>query len=474
MRTKVVVFLLAAVLALGGCSAYYHQSTAEEEAGPEIVQVNPSEEEETSEGPGVHEFRPDDMTIESLELPSQEETASNPEIIVATDIHYLAKELTDFGISFETMEHNGDGKVVSYIWEITDAFLDEVIERNPQVLILMGDLSLNGELFSHEALAQKLARVENADIDVIVIPGNHDINNHNAARYQNTSVMPAEITTPELFASVYAAYGYDEAVSRDPDSLSYVYELSDGTWVFMLDSCQYEDEAQVGGMIRTGTYEWMEEWLETAWSDNRNVIAVAHHNLLDESRVYEENCTIEHAEQLEELLADWDVGLFLSGHLHVQHYRESEDYDIQEIVTSALSISPCQYGVLKYFGRDAFDYHTEKVDVSAWAQRKNDPDVNLQDFATYADSLLQSVYYDKAYNSLATKELTQEERRLMAEYYSIMNIYSVAGKAQEILDWSENAPARGLWQQYSRTDILSMYLDEIIEDAVCDYNVFQR
>ena len=31
-----------------------------------------------------------------------------------------------------------------------------------------------------------------------------------------------------------------------------------------------------------------------------------------------------------------------------------------------------------------------------------------------------------------------------------------------------------LWQEYDRTDIYAMYLEEIMEDAVCDYNVFSR
>ena len=119
------------------------------------------------------------------------------------------------------------------------------------------------------------------------------------------------------------------------------------------------------------------------------MIAVAHHNLLDESRIYEEDCTIEHSDELERFLDDWDVELFLSGHLHVQHYRTSEDHDIDEIVTGALTTSPCPYGVLNYKGPGDFTYHTEKVDVSSWAEKKDNPDTNLQNFEEYADEFLQ-------------------------------------------------------------------------------------
>ena len=61
-----------------------------------------------------------------------------------------------------------------------------------------------------------------------------------------------------------------------------------------------------------------------------------HHNLLDESKIYVEDCTIEHSEELVNRLEEENVPLFLSGHLHVQHYmRNEEDRGIYEIVTSS-------------------------------------------------------------------------------------------------------------------------------------------
>ncbi len=154
----------------------------------------------------------------------------------------------------------------------------------------------------------------------------------------------------------------------------------------------------------------MEEILDQAWYEERNVIAVAHHNLLDESRIYEKDCTIEHSDELERFLDDWDVELFLSGHLHVQHYRTSENHDIDEIVTGALTTSPCPYGVLNYKGPGDFTYHTEKVDVSSWAEKKDNPDTNLQNFEEYADEFLQNVFYRHAKADLEQYSISQEEK----------------------------------------------------------------
>ena len=51
---------------------------------------------------------------------------------------------------------------------------------------------------------------------------------------------------------------------------------------------------------------------------------------------------------------------------------------------------------------------------------------------------------------------------------------SVAGKAFEVRQEALDAWEYKLWQEYNRTNIQSMYLDEIVEDAVCDYNTFQK
>ena len=77
-------------------------------------------------------------------------------LIQGSDIHYFAKELTDNGPRFQEMVEYGDGKIVTYIDAITDAFLDEVMEYCPDALILSGDLTLEGEKKSHQELAKKL------------------------------------------------------------------------------------------------------------------------------------------------------------------------------------------------------------------------------------------------------------------------------------------------------------------------------
>lgn len=50
----------------------------------------------------------------------------------------------------------------------------------------------------------------------------------------------AEGTSSEEFYQIYHKFGYDQAVSRASDSLSYVYRLDEKYWLMMLDSCMCE------------------------------------------------------------------------------------------------------------------------------------------------------------------------------------------------------------------------------------------
>ena len=286
---------VGAAAVLGGCSRMTSlldetvatkppETEAATEAGP---QREPSE---------TIEAFPEAETVPESDL--WNEDGDGLRLIVATDIHFLAEELTDKESGFTYAVDHGDGKVTNYIWEITDAFISEVLNEQPDGVILSGDLSLDGEKASHQELAGRLRAITDAGIPVLVIPGNHDINNVSAARFSGGERLPAETTSPKDFLEIYQDFGYRDAVSRDPNSLSYVYQMNDYTRIMMLDTCQYEGTAQIGGMIDTDTYEWIEEQLADAAEQGMNVLPVAHHNMLEESQIYASNCTIEHNEEL--------------------------------------------------------------------------------------------------------------------------------------------------------------------------------
>ena len=80
--------------------------------------------------------------------------------------------------------------------------------------------------------------------------------------FDGRSRQPARIITADEFAKIYNDFGYEEALDRDPASLSYTYDLGPDMRLLMLDSCQYSPVNKVGGMIKTETYDWIDNQLE--------------------------------------------------------------------------------------------------------------------------------------------------------------------------------------------------------------------
>ena len=75
-------------------------------------------------------------------------------LVLATDLHYISPELTDNGPYFTRMFENADGKVMTKIEPLTEAFVEEMIAMKPDALILSGDLTFNGAKQSHEDLVK--------------------------------------------------------------------------------------------------------------------------------------------------------------------------------------------------------------------------------------------------------------------------------------------------------------------------------
>lgn len=155
-------------------------------------------------------------SVKSAHLPPVKEGAR---IAVATDLHYLADRINDRDEYFMKMVENSDGKTTEYCREITEGLVNSVIELSPDALILAGDISFNGEKFSHEELAEILKRVKNAGIQVLVLPGNHDLYNERAYAFSGKYIYGVENINESTFEEIYWDYGYKRAFLRDEASL---------------------------------------------------------------------------------------------------------------------------------------------------------------------------------------------------------------------------------------------------------------
>lgn len=386
---------------------------------PETEAERPSEETAGTPSESDEETGSSESEQEEFENPDEDETKITleeeppyepPTLAIASDLHYQSHSITDFGKAYRDFIASSDGKLVYYLPELLEAFSEEILAQKPDALILSGDITMNGEKENHQELSEKLAKIQEGGVPVLVIPGNHDINNPHASYYFGDTKTQGQPVTAEEFYGYYHSFGYDQARSRDQASLSYVYELDERYWLMMLDTCQYDPVNLVGGRLKEETLSWMDGQLEEAQKADVTVIPVGHHNLMPQSSLYTTDCAMENYEEVVELLEKWKLPVYVSGHLHVQRLKkhsqaelseerlgpgprlaekqkaeqEEEPYGIYEIVSDSISITPCQYGMMRWDEEGNLTYQTKLTDVSGWARKNGIDNGELLDFENYS------------------------------------------------------------------------------------------
>lgn len=498
MSKKFIVFMLYIFLVLGcigivviigrlagDTGSHVHPTQQTQTSAQEVQEATPSDagakgqtepEEITSEEDAGQAWseayrrwywknRDKEMELQKPEeTEPEEEPYVPPAIMLASDLHYMSSTTHDDGEAFWKMVEGDDGKPSQYSEEMVDALLAEAIARQPSALVLSGDITLNGERENHEKLAEKLRKVQEAGVPVAVIPGNHDIHNKNAATYFGEKKEKAEyLHSGEEFWEIYHEFGYDQSPNRDPDSLSYVFPVDAGHWLLMIDSCQYEDYNHVNGKLKPETLAWLEVHLKVAKEHGIQVLPVAHHNLLSESRLYTTECTLENHDEVIELLEQYEVPLYVSGHLHAQRIKKhmqgpgvsEEAYGISEIVLSPYCLPPNQYGELSWTVEGDMAFETRRVDVSAYSDT---PGVSAKELTAFSRQVI------KKQVMKTFQAIPEELKENMADLYANLYYDYCAGNR---MTWDAVEMTRGyqLWQRLSPDSRYVAEMGEMIEDV---------
>ena len=373
-------------------------------------------------------------------------------IMVATDLHYLSKSINDGGEAFCNVMSKGDGKVMTYIEEIMDAFLLEVIKRKPNALLLLGDLTFNSERISHIELAVKLERVVSAGVPVYLIPGNHDINHERCMGFRGSEVYKVESVSQKEFQEIYRHCGYDRAEYFDKTSASYVAKLSESLYVIMLDTNSYSQN-----YLGEEALIWLENVLKEISKPDVHILGVSHQNLLEHNFMFTEGFMIKNAQRIEELYKKYNVKLNLSGHMHIQHI---EDRGVAEIVTSSLAVAPNHFANILYDGK-SFKYLTQSLEVEAVDGFKS---ISRHEFDGVGERQLVRLFKTHGFEDISESDIDK-----MGKAFVKMNEKYFAG---EIFDVDEFEEGIKLWEEQPES-FTSVYIKSILESVCKNQNIFE-
>ena len=260
--------------------------------------------------------------------------AGGATIAVIADPHFYDTDLGTEGEAFEAYLAQ-DRKMLVESEAILKSAVRMIKSRRPDVVLVSGDLTKDGERTSHEKFAAHLAKLEKAGIQVLVCPGNHDINNPHAVSFSGAQTIPVDTVTPAEFATIYDAFGFGEALARDPHSLSYLAEPVPGLWVLSLDVAIYEDNIEndypeTGGAFRPETLAWVLDQLAEARALGKPVVAIEHHGITEhytgQSLAFADY-VVDDWENVSHTLANAGLKMVFTGHYHANDITESTSSD---------------------------------------------------------------------------------------------------------------------------------------------------
>ena len=285
------------------------------------------------------------LTAALLAVPAISAAAASPagqeerlKIAVLSDTHYLSPSLIRDTADFQS-HRNSDRKMFAEGAAFLTALLDTIRQDDPDVLLISGDLTKDGEQENHEELAGILEQFEQeSGAQVYIVPGNHDLNNSNGTNFNTAdgAAVPAERTTQQDFRQIYADLVYNDdtvLATFTPESgkqgggLSYVARPKDGFTLIAIDSARYSadntdsgtDEHETSGAVSPELERWIVEQIAAAKQRGDTVIGMQHHGLIPHFEMEPELMPmflVNDYERLAQVYADAGMAYVFTGHMH--------------------------------------------------------------------------------------------------------------------------------------------------------------
>lgn len=279
-------------------------------------------------------------------------------MVILSDTHLMAPELlVEDG---EAMERYiaYDRKMLRESPQLMEEAVEAVLAERPHYVLVVGDLTKDGETRSHLMLRDRyLSRLRAAGIGVLVVPGNHDVDNPHAVEFRGSETQRVSTPGAGEFAAIYEDYGYGQAIARDTASLSYVVELTDDVRLLCLDACRYEENSYeentcvTGGRLKDATLDFIREQARAAKSSGCRLLAMMHHGIVEhwtwQSRAMSDYLVAKWKKRVK-LLRKLGVEVVFTGHFHANDI--SERGGLYDIETGSLVSYPSPYRLAELRG----------------------------------------------------------------------------------------------------------------------------
>ena len=252
-------------------------------------------------------------------------------------------------------------------------------------IIISGDLTDDGDRYSHEDFVKLLRKYKEAGKKIYVIFATHDFHHHRAfvrmrgdtkaefkecpweqpyfnpegVRYKDYvkpgfSHLTEEECTPKLVESctpeeiweMYREFGYDDAVSADVGSFSYCIDLDENTRCLMLNDIFRNEEAlhDISATFTPSCLRWMKTVLDDAKKEGKFVFVCSHHPFMPTVPIHRLGTSKRNLRSpaAGHMLADMGINLAFTGHTHASCVQFLES-DKGNVLCNVMTASTCYY-----------------------------------------------------------------------------------------------------------------------------------
>ncbi|MBQ7542048.1 MAG: metallophosphoesterase [Clostridia bacterium] len=284
------------------------------------------------------------------------------DVAILTDTHYYSKknwvdgDPYAFPAAREQLYRRGSEEIIRYVF---DSLCEE---GQPEIILISGDLTNNGENTSHEEMRELLRSLKARGKRVYVTTATHDYRGEGVSYGfdKNNRKVDVPAFQREDLRAFYQEFGRSEAVSVHEATMSYAVDLTPEYRLLALNDDKGYDHAG----FTDECFDWIAAQIADAKEKGMYVFAMTHHPVLSPSPLYRliaSGDLLENGEARAKQFADLGVCCMLTGHSHIHNtscIRSEKGNAFYDVSTSAL------VGFPPYYRRLRFEPDDGRIDVS--------------------------------------------------------------------------------------------------------------
>lgn len=391
---------------------------------------------------------------------------------VISDTHLIADSLHDHGQAFSQMQKTSQGKDLYYQETALSAFARMAEEKKPAAIIVTGDVTFNGERVSAEKFAELFKPLTKTKL--LVVPGNHDIYDGWAREFRGKKQYYAGQISPRMWRNIFKK-SYENALSIDRNSLAYSVQLNPDYLLILADSNDYGKEESstapaTAGFLGKEQRKWIKEQLQYANQNNLRVIFCMHHNLYAHNPAVNKGYVVDDYRELRKLLAQYNVKLIFSGHIHAQNIMPPQNScPATEIVTASFCSNDQGYGVVKVSPKEiSYTCHHFKMD--GYLTDKEKQNWTLTHFHDYLENIqLGTISAELMQNELYRNHDDLKTVRQMGRLFGEMNYHFFTGKNHIDLEELQKLKKSAIYQRLiAENPQYELYLQTLYDTSTHD------